>query len=291
MECANSSGSYVRLVRSFVKQAGAETDPGNSSGRAADFRTKAAENLRQLKAAFARADGLTRRLRTLHDAAAVGYIRIPLPAAPGDEPDYIGKSNAHRTAVELAGFLLRETWKATHPQGYEGATATPDPFSDFDPEATAERLVEASERLAAVLPVFKHRELFDACRNEYARATQLPGAAKLPGTHLRAADGEPVGPEPTHDDKFTSIYWHGRTYTFSKSQAPCVELLWKAWKQGIGVHRDRLVQAADCADPSAAKVADIFRGNDAWTDRIIRAASKGVYRLSPPEPRRKRKRR
>ena len=48
------------------------------------------------------------------------------------------------------------------------------------------------------------------------------------GSRAGIADGTPA-PNAVHSPDFRSVEWFGTSYTFSTSQAACVEVLWENW--------------------------------------------------------------
>jgi len=108
---------------------------------------------------------------------------------------------------------------------------------------------------------------------------------------LDAADSEKRAQRKTtehksparHSDDFRSIVWFGTSYTFTRSQAKCVELLWQAWEAGTP-DMDGLTIVTD-ADVSQARLIDVFKSkgrmHPAWASMIVSQA-KGAYRLAKP---------
>ena len=97
---------------------------------------------------------------------------------------------------------------------------------------------------------------------------------------------------PTSSDDFTSVDWYGRRYEFAKgNQAQAVRVLWKAWEDGghsltQETIRDRIGSAADQFQLSKTfrtrKPDGGYEQHPAW-GTMIQEASKGCYKLVPPE--------
>jgi len=102
----------------------------------------------------------------------------------------------------------------------------------------------------------------------------------------------PTPQTPTHSPDFVSVDWYGTRYEFSKgNQAQAVRVLWEAWKSGghsltqekIG---EKIESAADRFDLAKTfrkrKHGCGYESHPAWRT-MIQQASKGSYRLTPPE--------
>jgi hypothetical protein len=237
----------------------------------------ALEHLRQVVAEGTR---LIRPLDWTLDAAAHGRLKIPLPPAGDSDETYVGKSNAHKTALALAEVVLRRTWAALDPSGYQEVAAKREPWAAFDPAALAGRLPGVAADLATVLPEFDYREVFDACRCEAGRAAQLPNAAGL-GPKPAATPATAARPaEARHSPDFRSVHWYGGDFTFTPTQAACVGVLWEAWENGTpNVSLDYLLERAGS---EGKRLSDLFKHNPAWKTMIV-TVKKGTYRLRPPD--------
>lgn len=88
----------------------------------------------------------------------------------------------------------------------------------------------------------------------------------------------PNTPQHQHSADFRSVTWAGETYTFTATQAACVEALWQAWAHGCGSLSQVtiLTQAGSTAD----KLRDVFNKgrHPAWGQMIV-ATTKGAFRL------------
>jgi hypothetical protein len=85
-----------------------------------------------------------------------------------------------------------------------------------------------------------------------------------------------------HSEDFRSVVWWGTSYTFTKSQAACVRILWTAWKEKTP-ELDGLTVVTQ-ADIAQTRLIDVFRSKGkahaAWGTMIVSGKSKGAYRLS-----------
>ncbi len=95
-------------------------------------------------------------------------------------------------------------------------------------------------------------------------------------------------PDVYHSPDFRNVRWYGKRFTFTKTQAKCIAILWKAWDTGFTVHRDEIMQAVDSVAVDF-HVSHIFRDrhgnyNRAWKD-MIQPEGSGKFRLHPPNPR------
>lgn len=81
-----------------------------------------------------------------------------------------------------------------------------------------------------------------------------------------------------HSADFRSARWFGVTYHFSPSQAVIIRCLWDAWRNGTpSMGAASLIEAADMVSD---RVADLFRGHEAWGD-MVQSDGKGRYYLVP----------
>jgi len=96
---------------------------------------------------------------------------------------------------------------------------------------------------------------------------------------------------------YRSVKWFGTSYTFTKSQAACVKLLWEAWKADTP-ELNGLTVVAD-AKVDQCRLVDVFKSkgkmHPAWGTMIVPGGTKGTYRLNDdpavvPKSRRKRSR-
>lgn len=99
---------------------------------------------------------------------------------------------------------------------------------------------------------------------------------------------EPLGFRPTsptrHSVDFTSVHWFGTDYTFSKTQAACLKVLWEAWEQKTPVLSEETI--LEQAGSAGSRLRDVFKSkkgmHEAWGTMIIEAG-KGRFRLKEPE--------
>lgn len=86
----------------------------------------------------------------------------------------------------------------------------------------------------------------------------------------------------SHSADFRSVFWSGTPYTFTKSQAACVKVLWVAW-EACTPELDGLTVVTQ-ADVSQTRLIDVFRSkgkaHPAWGAMIVQGQSKGAYRLN-----------
>jgi len=88
-----------------------------------------------------------------------------------------------------------------------------------------------------------------------------------------------------HSPDFQSVTWYGGQYTFNKSQAVAIKLLWGAWEKGIGVPQKTIAEAVD-SYATNFRLLDLFRihGNyhPAW-HKMIKHTGGDIYTLSTPK--------
>jgi hypothetical protein len=92
-----------------------------------------------------------------------------------------------------------------------------------------------------------------------------------------AAHGGGGEKDVRHSEDFTSVYWYGTNYTFSKTQAHAVTKLMEAWRNGTPCLKGETL----CDN---GRLVDVFRRSGkfhpAWGVMIVRE-KKGVYKLQP----------
>jgi hypothetical protein len=92
----------------------------------------------------------------------------------------------------------------------------------------------------------------------------------LPPSPDRESETQFECPDQTqarHSADFTSVFWFGREYTFSRTQAACVNILWQAMRNGT----PDLGQAyiLEEAGSESSRLADVFKESDAWGIMIV----------------------
>jgi hypothetical protein len=85
----------------------------------------------------------------------------------------------------------------------------------------------------------------------------------------------------THSEDFRSVVWFGQSYTFTNTQAACLEILWEAWSN----QTPELGQAhiLEAARSKAKRLQDLFSKHPAWKTMIARGEKKGTFRLRSPD--------
>jgi len=87
--------------------------------------------------------------------------------------------------------------------------------------------------------------------------------------------------EARHAIDFRSIDWFGTAYSFTRTQAACVAVLWTSWENDTPDVAGRTV--LDLADSDAAYISRVFRKHPAWGVMIQNGATRGTVRLRPPD--------
>lgn len=89
----------------------------------------------------------------------------------------------------------------------------------------------------------------------------------------------------THSPDFRSVKWNGTYYSFTATQAACIEILWTAWKQGTPEESDAYV--LEEAGASAERLSHVFRmgrkAHPAWNTLIVEGDKKGAHRIADPD--------
>jgi hypothetical protein len=114
-----------------------------------------------------------------------------------------------------------------------------------------------------------------------ALETALSALAPLPPPRVE----QPEEPKPAarHSTDFRSVHWFGTNFSFTPTQAACVNILWREWENGTPEVGEDTILLDNQVDAESKRLLDIFRGHPAWGAMIVRGATKGAYRLSPPE--------
>ena len=81
---------------------------------------------------------------------------------------------------------------------------------------------------------------------------------------------------------FRSVYWRGRTYAFTETQARAFGVLLRCWLGGVpDVAGDYLLAAIDS---DAENLCDLFRAHAAWNTVIVPGETRGTRRLEGDPP-------
>src|SRR5206468_2309135 len=89
--------------------------------------------------------------------------------------------------------------------------------------------------------------------------------------------------EARHCPDFRSVYWFGKKYSFTQSQAVVVKMLWEAWENGTpDVGKDTLILRAGCESNRLSDVFSDRKGprhrHHAWGVMIVAGSTKGSFR-------------
>jgi hypothetical protein len=104
----------------------------------------------------------------------------------------------------------------------------------------------------------------------------------------RGGGGRPNECQARHSEDFSSVYWYGEHYSFSRLQARCVKVLWEAWTNGTPeLHQATILDEAGSLRDQQ-RLAVIFRPHSAWRRMIVPGSRKGTFKLQtlsgPPDP-------
>jgi hypothetical protein len=96
------------------------------------------------------------------------------------------------------------------------------------------------------------------------------------------AEGMPARSDVAHSTDFRSGRWFGKQFTFTTTQAACVQVLWRNWEQGTPVISE--VTVLDGAGSAGDRLRDVFsKGiHPAW-GTLIKPARKGAFQLVEPD--------
>ncbi len=105
------------------------------------------------------------------------------------------------------------------------------------------------------------------------------------GNAAQGDDGaEPIPAESdvAHSTDFRSVRWFGERFTFTTTQAACVQVLWRNWQQGTPVISE--VTVLDDAGSAGDRLRDVFdKGKHPAWGTLIKPAGKGAFCLAEPD--------
>ncbi len=88
-----------------------------------------------------------------------------------------------------------------------------------------------------------------------------------------------------HSPCFSSVLWYGHSFTFTKTQALIVGILWQAMLDGIPTVRDGVL--LDQSGSMAVRLRDVFKRkgkmHSAWGTLIVPGEVRGSRRLATEE--------
>ncbi|MHB1157129.1 MAG: hypothetical protein ACYC26_09850 [Phycisphaerales bacterium] len=92
---------------------------------------------------------------------------------------------------------------------------------------------------------------------------------------------------PSHASDFTSVEWGGQRYSFNKTQADCVRLLWEEWQAGRHGLSEKTIGDQIGSGSDSYRLLHTFRvkaggTHPAW-GVMIQAVGKGIYALCAPD--------
>ena len=83
----------------------------------------------------------------------------------------------------------------------------------------------------------------------------------------------------SHSEDFTSCVWKGVPYQFNKTQAACIDKLWKAWEAGTPTLSQLTIGNRIGSSDDNFRLNKVFRDHPAW-GVMIKPAGKGIYQLA-----------
>ncbi len=136
----------------------------------------------------------------------------------------------------------------------------------------------AASNLLSVPPI-DLTDLLRAMRAQVSRATLRLSPATIV-TPIPTSPPEPLAPA-RHSVDFRSVHWYGTNYTFTKTQAACVKVLWEAMKNRTPELDQQTV--LNEADSDNKRLSDVFKDSLAWGTLIVKGTTAGAFRLANPE--------
>ena len=96
------------------------------------------------------------------------------------------------------------------------------------------------------------------------------------------AEAIPAESDVAHSTDFRSVRWFGERFTFTTTQAACVQVLWRNWQQGTPVISE--VTVLDDAGSAGDRLRDVFdKGKHPAWGTLIKPAGKGAFCLAEPD--------
>jgi hypothetical protein len=103
--------------------------------------------------------------------------------------------------------------------------------------------------------------------------------AQLKQPTLKATLSRPLSlPPARHSRDYRSVHWFGSNYSFTATQAACIQTLWEAWAAGTPEIGQETI--LDQAGSESKRLVEIFKGHDAWKTMIVPGSTKGTFKLS-----------
>jgi len=82
---------------------------------------------------------------------------------------------------------------------------------------------------------------------------------------------------PRHSPDYRSVFWKGRTFTFSSIQASVIRLLWEGWESNLPELSGEYI--LETVDSQSNYVGDLFKGHPAWKNFIGPGKQKGCFSI------------
>jgi hypothetical protein len=102
------------------------------------------------------------------------------------------------------------------------------------------------------------------------RAARLTPSQPRPQSDSRSSDAR-------HSVDFRCVCLGCKEYTFSPTQARCVEIMWKASENGTPEMGQQAILEA--AESRSTRLREVFKNSSAWGTLIVRGKKRGTYRL------------
>lgn len=81
-----------------------------------------------------------------------------------------------------------------------------------------------------------------------------------------------------HSPDFHSVHYKDKQYSFTKSQAACIKILFECWQNKTPeVGQDYLLTEIESESP---RLRDLFKNHSAWQVFVVAGQYKGNYRLN-----------
>jgi hypothetical protein len=158
-----------------------------------------------------------------------------------------------------ADFLLPELWPFHHALQKLGVANLP-PWIGEPPDQTA-----TQDLLTRMI---------SACQSTLADPKKPPPAESTATL---------AGLEPArfrHGLDYRDCTWNGERYTFTATQAACVQVLWEERDKGtLELSQQLLLEKAGA---ESQQLKDVFKNHPAWKKMIVAGSKTGLYKLADP---------
>lgn len=166
--------------------------------------------------------------------------------------------------------------------GHSWSPPRPGRMEASEDEARSEVPATADAPFSVMVDVSDAREAARMVTDLRALKRDAHEAAELKdGTAICEGDsGRESSEVLRHSADFTSIVWtNGMTYTFTKTQAQAVKVLWAEFEKGGLTLGEETIGQTIGSGADDFRMSKLFAGHQAWKDGLFESPRKGTFRL------------